>query len=163
MSVQILASEACLAMIRDFEHFEPIAYPDPGTGGAPWTIAYGHTRGVKPGDRCTLDQAEAWLLEDVAEAEATIAAAVTWAGTLPQACRDALTDFVFNLGPGVPGVKDGFRWLRNGNPSTMLRLINAGDLAAAGEEFPKWNLPPLPGIIRRRREERALWISGLAG
>ena len=29
------------------------AYPDPGTGGDPWTIGYGHTNGVYPGETCT--------------------------------------------------------------------------------------------------------------
>ena len=57
-----------------------------------------------------------------------------------------MTDFVFNLGFG------------NLERSTLLRLLNAGDYAGAAMEFPKWHLPPLPGIIRRRAAEQALFL-----
>ena len=43
-----------LAFIRDHEGCELHAYPDPGSGGEPWTIGVGHTGGVKPGDTCTM-------------------------------------------------------------------------------------------------------------
>ena len=33
------------------------AYPDPATGGDPWTIGYGHTNGTYPGETCTEGQA----------------------------------------------------------------------------------------------------------
>ena len=42
------------ALIREFEGLELTAYPDPGTGGEPYTIGYGHTGGVLPGDKITL-------------------------------------------------------------------------------------------------------------
>lgn len=32
--------------------------------GKKWTIGYGHTKDVKEGDVCTLEQAEQWLFED---------------------------------------------------------------------------------------------------
>ena len=32
--------------IKGFEQLRLKAYPDPGTGGKPWTIGWGHTKGV---------------------------------------------------------------------------------------------------------------------
>jgi lysozyme len=82
-----------------------------------------------------------------------------WVSTpLNQNQYDALCDFVYNVGPGIKGKRDGFVWLKSGQPSTMLRLLNAGDYTGAAMEFPKWNLPPLPGIIRRRATEQALFL-----
>lgn len=49
------------ALIRTFEGLKLSAYPD--SGGVP-TIGFGHTKGVKLGDTCTAEQAEAWLAED---------------------------------------------------------------------------------------------------
>ncbi len=59
---------------------------------------------------------------------------------------DALTDFVFNVGP------------KAFSGSTLLRLINESRFSEAAMEFPKWHLPPLPGIIRRRAAEQALFL-----
>ena len=53
------------------------AYPDPATSGAPWTIGYGHTRGVRPGDTCSREQAEAWFEQDWAEAARIVPTFVT--------------------------------------------------------------------------------------
>jgi len=122
------------------------------------TIGYGHTRGVKPGDRCTEDQAMTWLVEDMKEAEDVLNTYVTV--DLDQHQVDALADFVFNLGPGARGWKDGFVVLKDGRSSTILKKLNAGDYAGAAAEFPKWNLPPLPGLVRRRQAERKLFETG---
>ena len=46
-------SQRGIDLIINFEGISLIAYPDPATGGDPWTIGYGHTGGVKPGDTCT--------------------------------------------------------------------------------------------------------------
>lgn len=34
--------------------------------GEPYTIGFGHTGGVQPGDTCTQEQADEWLAGDVA-------------------------------------------------------------------------------------------------
>lgn len=48
----LVTSDAGLALIKSFEGLETDAYPDPGNRitGEPWTIGYGHTRGVRRGD-----------------------------------------------------------------------------------------------------------------
>ena len=132
------------------------AYPDPGTGNLPFTIGHGHTLGVREGMTITQEQAEELLLEDLRNAADVVNKWVTV--PLTQGQFDALTDFVFNVGTGSPGVKDGFVWLKSGHYSTILSLLREGNYVGAAMEFPKWNLPPLPGIIRRRAAEHALFL-----
>ena len=53
-------------LIKSFEGLELRAYPDPATGGAPWTAGYGHTGAdVRPGMAVTQEMANAWLDSDV--------------------------------------------------------------------------------------------------
>lgn len=62
-----------------------------------WTIGYGHTAGVKKGDRITQYQAEQFLREDLAEFEAIVN---KQKGIDTQGQFDAVLDFVYNCGPG---------------------------------------------------------------
>lgn len=147
-------------LIRKHEGLRLKAYPDPATGGAPWTIGYGHTAGVKKGDVCTLEQAEKWLDEDWAYAAGIVEKAVKV--PLIQNQRDALTSFVFNVGPGRKAVKDGFVTLKSDRPSTMLTKLNSGDYRGAADEFDKWVYgagKKMAGLVTRRKEERALFLS----
>lgn len=119
------------------------AYKD---GGGVWTIGYGHTRGVKSGQTCTAEQAEAWYLSDVQSAEHDVELYVTV--PLNQGQFDALVDWTFNLG--------GER-LRK---STMLRRINDKDFDAALKEMLRWkydNGVEVKGLLLRRQEEVKLW------
>jgi len=59
-------------LIKQHEGLRLKAYPDPGSGGDPWTIGYGHTAGVRKGDTCTKEQAEHWLDEDILNASMTV-------------------------------------------------------------------------------------------
>lgn len=143
-----MTSERGLALIRQFEGLRLKAYPDPASGGDPWTIGFGHTRGVKQGDTCTAEQAEQWLIDDAAEAELGVLRATT--ANLTQGQLDALVSFVFNLGAGA--------YAR----STLCRKINAGDMAGAAREFARWNLgggKVMPGLVKRRAAEAALFTS----
>jgi hypothetical protein len=73
-----------LALIKQFEGcarkrpdglFE--AYPDPGTGGAPWTIGWGATgQGIEPGTVWTPEQCDARLTRDIARHAADVKAAI---------------------------------------------------------------------------------------
>lgn len=122
------------------------------------TIGWGHTHGVKPGDVITQHQAETFLAADVAECERIIASAVKV--PLTQDIFDALTSFVFSVGPGKKGVKDGFVTLKSGQPSTLLRKLNAGDYAGARRALLAWvhaNGMVLNGLVKRRDAEWKLW------
>lgn len=80
------------------EGFRRAAYGDPLTGGEPWTIAYGHTGGVKPGQMCTQAEADQWLLSDIEEAKRGLNRALPWWTTLDDIRQDVLVNMAFNLG-----------------------------------------------------------------
>jgi lysozyme len=113
--------------------------------GGPWTIGVGHTGPeVRYGLVWTQDQADAQLLADVAGAVAAVNRLVKT--PLTQGEFDALVDFVFNLGVGAFA------------GSTMLKLLNAGNHAAAANEFEKWDMAGgkhMAGLLRRRLAEKA--------
>jgi lysozyme len=154
-------SKACLDLIKSFEGFRAHAYPDPGTGGAPWTCGYGHTgHDVTPATLCTVDVAAAWLATDVECAAFTVRAAVKV--PLTQGQFDALCSLIYNIGHGEAGHRDGIVVLANGNPSTLLRKLNAADYAGAADQFPLWNRAGghvMPGLVSRRAAERSLFLS----
>jgi lysozyme len=147
---RLVMSDAGLALVKRFEGLETVAYPDPGNRvtGEPWTIGYGHTRGVRRGDTCTEEQATAWLREDLQAAEGAVKHVVDV--VLTQGQFDALVSFVFNCGAAAFG------------NSTLLRLLNGGDRTGAAEQFKRWNRGAdgvLPGLVTRRAAERDLFLS----
>lgn len=153
-------SEEGLALIKEHEGVRLHAYPDPGSvDGNPWTIGYGHTRGVKRGDTCTLEQADAWLREDVRAAEAAVLRLVKV--PLTQSQFDALVSFVFNVGADedTDTVAEGL------GDSTLLRMLNSGDYHGAAVQFERWTKNDgrvMAGLVRRRKSERDLFETGLA-
>jgi lysozyme len=138
------ASGACRALIRRFEGCRLQAYLCPA--GIP-TIGVGHTRGVKMGDRCSQQQADVWLTQDLQDAEAAVNSLVQ--GPLSQGQFDALVSFVFNLGAG------------NLKKSTLLRMLNDGRPFAAAAQFKLWvnsNGQRLQGLVDRRSAEEAMFL-----
>lgn len=139
-------SQNAIKLTKAFEGLRLESYSDPSTGGAPWTIGYGRAHGVKPGERCTVEQAEAWLIEDLTAAAEGVRSLVK--APLTQGQLDALTDFVFNLG------KDRLAH------STLLKLLNQRNYQGAAAQFPMWCMAGgvvLPGLVKRRAAERALF------
>lgn len=137
-------SEKGQRLIKNFEMCRLKAYP---CSAGRWTIGYGHTDGVKPGDQITVAQAEAWLAEDIDAAEKAVNTLVTV--SLSQGQFDALCAFVFNIG------RTAFA------SSTLLKKLNAGDIPGAADEFLRWvhaGPKALKGLKRRRTEERALFL-----
>lgn len=136
-----------LDFVQRYEGYSDKAYPDPGTGSSPWTIGYGHTRGVRPGDTCTREQARRWLEEDLEDASRAVQDYVRVPLTQPQ--FDALVSFVYNVG------------VHNFNTSTLLKRINEGDMDAAANEFLKWDHAGgkvMAGLTRRRQAEREMFL-----
>lgn len=149
-------NDAGIDLIKSFEGLRLTAYQD---SGGIWTIGYGHTGGVKRGQRITKDEAESFLREDLDEAEATVEDVVTV--DLSDNQFAALVSFAYNVGPGKKGEKDGFVTLKSGRPPTLLRKLNAGDYDGAADEFLKWNHQGgrvLTGLTRRRKAERSLFL-----
>jgi lysozyme len=132
-------SKTGLHLTQQFESCRLVAYPD--SKGVP-TIGWGHTFGVKLGDTCTQEQADAWLMQDVQHSVLTVNRLVTVQLTQPE--FDSLCDFVFNCGSG------------NFASSTLLKLLNAGDYQGAAHEFERWDKSggkELAGLLRRRVAE----------
>ena len=60
-------------LLKTWEGCRRSAYPDPASGGAPWTVGYGHTGpDVVPGLTITQQQDDAFLQKDVAHAASAI-------------------------------------------------------------------------------------------
>lgn len=141
-------SQRGIALIKSFESLELKAYPDPGTGGKPFTIGWGHTKGVKLGDRITEQQAETFLAEDLAVFELTVNSAVKVPVTQNQ--FDALVSLAFNIGGA------------NFAGSTLVKKLNAGDPRGAADQFLRWKFADgkeMRGLVRRRAAERELFLS----
>lgn len=153
------------AVMHYFEQCRLKAYPDPGTGGVPWTIGWGDTEGVTPNMVITQQEADERFERRLSrDFEPAIAAAVKV--QLTQRQFDALVSLVYNTGPGIatrpgrPG-RDGIITLANGQPSTLLRRLNQGELASAADAFLSWNRSGgrvMLGLQRRRAAERALFL-----
>ena len=141
-------SDDGLRFIMAHEGCRLTAYPDPATGGEPWTIGVGHTNGVQPGDTCTEEQAREWLRIDSETAVRCVNASVN--GVLTQNQFDALVSLVFNIGCG------------NFRKSTLLIRINEGDDISAAAEFLKWDKAAgreMAGLLARRQDESELFLT----
>lgn len=140
-------SEQGRDFIKGFEQLRLKAYPDPGTG-KPWTIGWGHTKGVKPGDRITQEQAEAFFSEDLAVFELTVNSAIK--RTMTQNQFDAMVSLAFNIGGSAFA------------GSTLAKKFNAGDIKGAADQFPRWKFSGgvvLPGLVKRRSAERKVFLA----
>jgi len=137
------ASDLLIRAIKQFEGCRLTAYQD---GAGIWTIGYGHTAGVRKGDRINQETAERYLREDLAKFEAVAAATP---GVRTQGQFDAVTDFCYNCGPG------------NFRSSTLRRYIVAGRKTwEIQEQFLLWvnvNRVKQGGLVSRRIWEAARW------
>lgn len=135
------ASQTLIDYLKRAEGCQLQAYQD---AKGVWTIGYGHTKGVKRGDRCTRYQAEQYLREDLAEFE-----------TVANQCRridtqgkfDAILDFIYNCGPA------------NWKSSTLKKFIETGmPMWQTQEQFLRWvnsGGRKLGGLVSRRIWEAA--------
>lgn len=149
-------SQAGLDFVKQFEGLRLTAYPDPGSGGDPWTIGYGTTiypsgDEVNRGDMTSREQAEKYLRHDLRRFEHAVNRLVLVPISQPQ--FDSLASLVYNIGEGAF------------SRSTLLRRLNSHDYAGAAQEFLRWvnaGGKPMAGLRKRREAERALFLSGEA-
>ena len=115
-----------------------------------WTVGYGATgAGIGPGTVWTEAQAEQNLRERFTKIGAQIDALVKVALTAKQ--RAAVALLIDNIGIGAF------------SKSTLLRMLNAGTYKGAAAQFDRWNRGGgrvLPGLVKRRAEERRLFEGG---
>lgn len=137
------ASNMLIEAIKRFEGFRGTAYKD--VAGV-LTIGFGHTSGVKRGDKMTEGEAERVLRHDLITYESFVDKLGV---TSKQNKFDALVDFAFNLGCSA---------LEN---STLLKKIRAcAPDAEVREEFMRWvyatvagKKRKLDGLVKRREWE----------
>ena len=125
-----------------------VAYPDPGTGGRPWTIGWGSTGpNIQTGTIWTQAEAEHALDEHLlyfATALLKLSPSLVNASDRRVA---ALISFCYNCGMG------------NYRVSTLKKRADSQDWLGASEEILKWNKAAgrvLKGLTRRREAEAAL-------
>lgn len=135
-------------LIEHFEGFAVQAYRCPA---GVWTIGYGRTEVVKEGDTTDRDKEEGWLISRICLLQSEIVKYCR-----PVELNDnqllALISFVYNVGLGA------FQ------KSTLLKRIKAGD-PQASDEFRKWvkgGGKVLPGLVKRREEERVIFDSKIS-
>jgi len=138
-------SQKGINLIKNFEGCRLKAYKCPAGVS---TIGYGHTNKVLMGDEITQAEAERLLKEDLLIHENNVSRLVKV--PLTQCQFDALVCFEYNVGYG------------NFSSSTMLKKINAKDYKGAADQFDKWiyaNKKILPGLVKRRKAEKDLFLS----
>ena len=153
-----------IALIKRFEGCAQLradglihAYPDPGTGGEPWTIGWGatgrdHVHGgrIAKGTVWTQAQCDARLEQDLVRYAVEVARALGDAPTT-QPQFDAMVSFHYNTGAIAR--------------ATLTQKHRAGDHHGTAKEFARWNRAGgrvLKGLTRRRAAEAELYLSGTA-
>ena len=149
----MMLGKAGEALIKQFEgcakkrpdgKFE--AYPDPGTGGDPWTIGWGSTgKDIRKGLIWTQAECDARFNRHIQEFVRDVNTAIAGAPTT-QNQFDALVSFHYNTGAIFK--------------ATLTKLHKAGKFAEAAAEFLKWNRAggkPMAGLTRRRQAESDLY------
>lgn len=134
-------SDKGLNIIKKYEGLRLTAYKCPA---GVWTIGYGHTAGVSQGMRCTVAEAEAYLLADVASAEKAVQKYDTYYN-FDQNEFDALVSFTYNCGSG------NLKKLTSNGKRTREEISN--HITAYNKAGGK----TLAGLVARRAEEKALF------
>jgi GH24 family phage-related lysozyme (muramidase) len=145
-----------IALIKEFEGCHLSAYPDPLSGGDPWTIGYGTTRyqhggKVQRGDKITVIEADLLLRQEIDRIAATLATTVPHWKAMDDNQRSALVSFGYNLGPDFVGLA-GFE--------TITGCLRDRDWAAVPAALELYRNPGTnveAGLLRRRRAEGKLW------
>ena len=156
-NMRMQCSQKGIDLIKSFEGFSLTAYHGKCDRAGLYTIGWGHARGVHPGDKITLEQAEKLLRDDIRDAENVVNLDYVSGRDKPlvtQSQFDALVSFVFNV------KREAYL------DSTLRRKLKAGDKMGAAGEFKRWIYSDhkiAPGLIPRRDAERRLFLqSGAA-
>lgn len=145
---------ACAAFVGPWEGLRTDAYLDKIASPPIYTICYGETRGVKPGDRYTAEECKAMLAASLGEFRDKLAVCIPNLIVQPEGVQVALVSWSYNVGTGAAC------------GSTLAKLANAGNWRAACEQLPRWNKAggvAVRGLTNRRASERELCLKSLGG
>ena len=147
--------KTALNIIKTFEGFSEKAYPDPGSGGEPYTIGHGTQfypdgTAVKQGHMCTKKKAVEYVLKDI-----NIIAHETKAlnlGLYPSSL-EALISFIHSIG------WEAFLY------SEIIDQLDRNDYKAVTESINQWvfdkNHQVIGGLLDRRRQEVRLFLQDI--
>jgi lysozyme len=161
----VKVSKAAIDMIKHHEGVRTKPYRCPALL---WTVGVGHViypahATVKYEERknlpipagwdrvLTMDEVDRILAQDLGRFERGVVRLCP-AAVGNQGVFDALVSFAFNVGLG------------NLQRSSLRMKTNRGELEEAADEFLKWTKAGgrvLPGLVKRRNDERALYLSGV--
>lgn len=137
-------------LIKRFEGCRLQSYPDPASGGAPWTIGYGCTGpDIGPGTVWTQEQCDAELQRRLVQLETQMRDLVK-VSTSPNQWA-ALCSLAWNIG------------LRAFSESTLLRALNERNMPGAAAQFLVWRRAAGhidPALVYRRAEEQKIFLEG---
>ncbi len=119
-----------------------------------WTICFGHTKAVRPGQTATLEECQSLLGSDVEDSLSAVERFISV--PLPESARAALASFCFNVGDEAC------------RRSTAFRKINEGDRTGGCNELRRWVFigkkdcrdpaNKCRGLVNRREQETALCL-----
>ena len=146
--------ELVISLLKEFEGFSSISYPDPVSGNDPWTIGYGTTKyrdgkSVQRGDIISESCALTYLKDDVNIFLVTLQKTIPNWGKLNKNQQAALLSFAYNLGASFFG-EDGF--------DTMTKMLKSGAFWDAQRIFGLYTNHGTPGLVTRRRKEADLFL-----
>jgi GH24 family phage-related lysozyme (muramidase) len=152
---------AALKLIKQFEGFHLEAYPDPASGGDPWTIGVGTTRyqdgrPVKRGDKINAVEADMLLRQEVDRIAAKLRTTIPAWSEMADHQKCALISFAYNLGDGFYNA-EGFE--------TISKRLREKDWAKVPDALLLYRNPGTnveAGLKRRREAEGSLWNHGKA-
>jgi lysozyme len=144
------AVDIALPLVSQFEGFRSTPYQD--IAGV-WTIGYGATQCYgKPVTQYTRPMTQHECDGLLAQSLATVSDLVKAACHVPLSDNElaGLISLAYNIGTGALA------------KSTLMRLLNAGNRAAAASQFGAWVYAGgkiVPGLQRRRAAEKALFLT----
>lgn len=144
-----VAGSLAVGLVGAWEGLRTTAYRD--VVGIP-TVCFGETRGVKMGDKYTVDECKAMLGDALAEFETGMRRCLTNPDKIPDKPYVAFLSLSYNIGTGAFC------------KSTLVRKANAGDLKGACDAILSWNRAGgrvIQGLVNRRKDERKLCLEGL--
>lgn len=137
-------NKAGLDLIKSFEGLRLVSYADPGTGGKPYTVGYGHTGPEinRAGIKIDMFEADKYLAADLSKFEQSVSNLIT----VPLTDNEfaALVSFAYNCGPA------------NLSRSSVRLLINHNKKEAGFKCLKQWNRANgkvMAGLTRRRLAE----------
>ncbi|MBV7408780.1 lysozyme [Maritimibacter sp. DP1N21-5] len=118
-----------------------------------WTVCYGETEGVRPGDVHTRAECASMLEERLFEDYyVPLTRCIPNLPMAPVEVQASFASWTYNVGIGAAC------------SSTLARYARAGDWRAACDQLPRWNRAGgrvWKGLDNRRADERGLCLSGL--